>query len=502
MRLWNKLFCVPGETTVKYLPLIGLEIHAQIMTRTKLFSGATFDDDARTNTSVALFDMAIPGTLPVLNKAAVMKGITAGLLLNCTIPERCQFVRKHYFYADMPAGYQITQQNHPIAHSGFFEYYVHCNDESFIPYRKCVDILRIQLEHDSGRTIHDFSNNRSLIDFNRAGVALLEIVTSPTMNSALEAYCFIEQLRLTLIENGLCEGEMQKAQFRVDVNISLGGDNTVNRGVRTEIKNLNSLRMVYTAVNSELGRQYEILRAGGTVLNETRTVDRYGNTIAMREKEIEMDYRFMPEPNLPPVQIKQEWIANCRLMLSKPRYLKNIEEYGMRPEVALRIANQKNLATFVEMVLNVCDDAAMASVLVEWTFLLQTICRNCTKKFPASRTVFINYFVETVHLFHTKRLTKLTTFDLLRRYIEAELDKSPTEIINEENLWRIHDKDEIIQIAEKVIRENDKLVKKIQKSGAKRHATKLRAAVLNECNRRIEVDEISEIIRRKLLSGS
>ncbi|VDN84723.1 unnamed protein product [Brugia pahangi] len=322
------------------------------------------------------------------------------------------------------------------------------------------------------------------------------------MNSALEAYCFIEQLRLTLIENGLCEGEMQKAQFRVDVNISLGGDNTVNRGVRTEIKNLNSLRMVYTAVNSELGRQYEILRAGGTVLNETRTVDRYGNTIAMREKEIEMDYRFMPEPNLPPVQIKQEWIANCRLMLSKPRYLKNIEEYGMRPEVALRIANQKNLATFVEMVLNVCDDAAMASVLVEWTFLLQTICRNCTKKFPASRTVFINYFVETVHLFHTKRLTKLTTFDLLRRYIEAELDKSPTEIINEENLWRIHDKDEIIQIAEKVIRENDKLVKKIQKSGAKRHATKLRAAVLNECNRRIEVDEISEIIRRKLLSGS
>lgn len=132
MRLWNKLFCVPGETTVKYLPLVGLEIHAQIMTRTKLFSGATFDDDARTNTSVALFDIAIPGTLPVLNKAAVMKGITAGLLLNCTIPERCQFVRKHYFYADMPAGYQITQQNHPIAYSGFFEYYVHCNDEASV----------------------------------------------------------------------------------------------------------------------------------------------------------------------------------------------------------------------------------------------------------------------------------------------------------------------------------------------------------------------------------
>ncbi|EJW79779.1 PET112 family protein [Wuchereria bancrofti] len=260
--------------------------------------------------------------------------------------------------------------------------------------------------------------------------------------------------------------------------------------------------MVYTAVNSELGRQYEILRAGGTVLNETRTVDRYGNTIAMREKEIEMDYRFMPEPNLPPVQIKQEWIENCRLMLSKPRYLKNIEEYGMGPEVALQIANQKNLATFVEMVLNVCDDATMASVLVEWTFLLQIICRNCTKRFPASRTIFINHFVEAVHLFHTKRLTKLTTFDLLRRYIEAELDKSPTEIINEENLWRIHDKDEIIQIVEKVIRENDKLVRKIQKSGAKRHATKLRAAILSECNRRIEADEISEIIRRKLLSGS
>ncbi|VDM12036.1 unnamed protein product [Wuchereria bancrofti] len=397
------------------------------------------------------------------------------MLLNCTIPERCQFVRKHYFYADMPAGYQITQQNHPIAHS---------------------DILRIQLEHDSGRTIHDFSNNRSLIDFNRAGVALLEIVTSPTINSALEAYCFIEQLRLTLMENDLCEGEMQKAQFRVDVNISLGGDNTDNRGVRTEIKNLNSLRMVYTAVNSELGRQYEILRAGGTVLNETRTVDRYGNTIAMREKKIEMDYRFMPEPNLPPVQIKQEWIENCRLMLSKPRYLKNIEEYGMGPEVALQIAVSIEVYETCKILVHslyAFDETIVCMYFVHIAALFISF---------GNKTIFINHFVEAVHLFHTKRLTKLTTFDLLRRYIEAELDKSPTEIINEENLWRIHDKDEIIQIVEKVIRENDKLVRKIQKSGAKRHATKLRAAILSECNRRIEADEISEIIRRKLLSGS
>ncbi|EFO23014.2 hypothetical protein LOAG_05469 [Loa loa] len=502
MRLWNKLFSVPREAAMKYRPLIGLEIHAQIITRTKLFSAAAFDDDAHANSSVALFDMAIPGTLPVLNKTALMKGITAGLLLNCTIPERCQFVRKHYFYADMPAGYQITQQDHPIAHSGFFEFYVHCNDESFVPYKKRVDILRIQLEHDSGRTIHDFSNNRSLIDLNRAGVGLLEIVTSPSMNSALEAYCFTQQLRLTLMENSLCGGEMQKAQFRVDVNISLGKNNSDDRSVRTEIKNLNSLRMVRTVVNSEIDRQYEILKAGGTVLNETLTVDRDGHTIAMREKEIETDYRFMPEPNLPPVHIKREWIENCRSMLSKPRYLKNIEEYGMEPEVALQIANQKTLAAFVEMVLNTCNDATMASVFVEWTYLLQTICRNCNKRFPSSRTVFVNHFVEVVHLYHTKRLTRLTTFDLLRRYVETELDKSATEIINNENLWRVQDKDEIMQIVEKVVRENDKLVIKIQKSGAKRHITKLRTAVLNECNRRIEADEISEIIRQKLLPGS
>ncbi|VDK87333.1 unnamed protein product [Litomosoides sigmodontis] len=135
---------------------------------TKLFSPAAFDNYAHANSSVALFDMAMPGTLPVLNKTAVLKGITTGLLLNCTIPERCQFVRKHYFYADMPAGYQITQQNNPIAHSGFFEFYVHSSDELFVPYKKRVDIVRIQLEHDSGRSIHDLSNNRSLVDLNRA----------------------------------------------------------------------------------------------------------------------------------------------------------------------------------------------------------------------------------------------------------------------------------------------------------------------------------------------
>ncbi|CAG9536599.1 unnamed protein product [Cercopithifilaria johnstoni] len=502
MRLWNNLFCIPREATVKYRPVIGLEIHAQIMTRTKLFSAATFDDDAHANSSVALFDMAMPGTLPVLNKTALMKGITAGLLLNCTIPERCQFVRKHYFYADMPAGYQITQQNHPIAHSGFFEFYVHSSNESFVPYKKRVDIIRIQLEHDSGRLIHDLDNDRSLIDLNRAGVGLLEIVTSPSMNSALEAYCFTEQLRLTLMENGLCGGEMQKAQFRVDVNVSLSKDSTDDRGIRTEIKNLNSLRMVHTAINNEIDRQYEILRAGGIVLNETRTVDRDGHTVAMREKEIETDYRFMPEPNLPPVHIKQEWIENCRSMLSKPCYLKNIEKYGLKPEVALQIANQKTLAAFVEIILNASDDATIAPVLVEWTYLLQIICRNCNKKFPTTRTLFVNHFMEIVHLFHIKRLTRLTTFDLLRRYIEAELDKSPTEIINEENLWRIHDRDEILHIVEKIIRENDKLVLKIQKNGAKRHVTKLRTAVLNECNRRIEADEISEIIKQKLLPGS
>ncbi|KAM3723362.1 Glutamyl-tRNA(Gln) amidotransferase subunit B [Dirofilaria immitis] len=492
MRLWNKLFRAPREITVKYQPFIGLEIHAQIMTRTKLFSAAVFDDDAHANSSVALFDMAMPGTLPVLNKIALMKGIIAGLLLNCTIPERCQFVRKHYFYADMPAGYQITQQDHPIAHSGFFEFYVYCNDESFVPYKKRIDILRIQLEHDSGRTIHDLSNNRSLIDLNRAGIGLLEIVTSPSMNSALEAYCFIEQLRLILMENDLCEGEMQKAQFRVDVNVSLGEDN-INKGIRIEIKNLNSLRMVRTAVNNEIARQYEILRTGGSILNETCTVDRYGNTITMREKEIETDYRFMPEPNLPPVHIEQEWIENCRPMLLKPRYLKNIDEYGIEPKIALKIANRKTLTAFVEVVLNICKDATMAPVLIEWTYLLQKICRNCNKRFPESRMVFISHFLEVIHLFHTKRLTRLTTFDLLRRYIETELDKSPTEIINKENLWRIHDRDEILRTVKKVFCENNKLVTKVQVNGTKRHITKLRTAILNECNRRIEADEINAL---------
>ncbi|VDM40028.1 unnamed protein product, partial [Toxocara canis] len=308
MRLVKRLYGQVANIKVtadkmRYRPIVGLEIHAQICSRSKMFSSAAFDEGMHVNSSVELFDMATPGTLPVLNSNCVFKGVQAGILLNCEIPRRCRFERKHYFYADMPAGYQITQQRHPIAHSGYFDYFVHSPDEvnHFSWYRRRTHITRIQLEIDSGKTVHDLANSRSLIDLNRAGVGLLEIVTEPELSSALEALCFVEQLRIMLAVNGICDGQMHRGQLRVDANISLSTEGSPVLGVRTEVKNLNSLKAVYSAINYEISRQYEILKRGGEVLNETRTVDDKGLTVPMREKEIETDYRFMPEPNLPAV---------------------------------------------------------------------------------------------------------------------------------------------------------------------------------------------------------
>ncbi|VDN06615.1 unnamed protein product [Thelazia callipaeda] len=502
MRLLQRLYCICKEAAVRYQPYVGLEVHAQIMTRTKLFSSAEFDDSAHVNSCIALFDMGLPGTLPVLNKSAVMKGIAAGLALNCKIPKRCKFERKHYFYADLPIGYQITQRDQPIAHSGFFEFYVYSDDNSFVPYKKRINIMRIQLENDSGRIVHDLSNNRSLIDLNRAGVGLLEIVTSPDITSALEAYCFTQQLRLTLMANNLCGGEMQKGQFRVDVNISLGEASSGNFGVRTEIKNLNSLRMVRRAIDNEIARQRQILLSGSSVINETLTVDCSGHAVTMREKEVETDYRFLPETNLPPVHIKEEWIKTCKSMIVKPSYLKCIEEYGIEPRTALKIASEKSVTKFFEKILAICKTVKVIPVLVEWVYSLQTICHNCNKPFPPSgqlpKETFIGHFVEAIELFHAKKLTKLTTFDLLRRYVRNELNNSPTETANVETLWRIADKDDIIRIFEKVMLDNSELVAKVRKNGAKKHFTKLRTAVLNECNRQIEADEISELIMQRI----
>uniref|UniRef100_A0A915B793 Glutamyl-tRNA(Gln) amidotransferase subunit B, mitochondrial n=2 Tax=Parascaris univalens TaxID=6257 RepID=A0A915B793_PARUN len=444
---------------VRYRPVIGLEIHAQISSKSKMFSSAAFDDEANVNSTVELFDMATPGTLPVLNKDCVLKGISAGVLLNCTIAQQCRFERKHYFYADMPAGYQITQQRSPIAYCGHLDYFVHSSEEHFSSYRRRLHISRIQLEIDSGKTVHDLANNRSLIDLNRAGVGLLEIVTEPELNSALEAYCFIEQLRIMLALNGICCGEMHKGQLRIDANISLAVDGSSDLGVRTEVKNLNSLKSVYSAINYEIARQYEVLNEGGEVLNETRAADHKGHTVAMREKEIETDYRFMPEPNLPPVHIDPELIVTAIGAINRrPSYVRYIEEYEFDPDAALRIAKDERLSKFIDKVLS--ENSFDGRFLLDWLKELKRICHNCNIDYPPIREKFSSNFATILHLNHIGRITRLTAIDLIRNYVNDTRKDTPLQMIEHENLWQINEIDRIKVIVDTVFDGHQELVAK------------------------------------------
>uniref|UniRef100_A0A0N4U9X6 GatB_N domain-containing protein n=1 Tax=Dracunculus medinensis TaxID=318479 RepID=A0A0N4U9X6_DRAME len=386
----------------------------------KIFSRSSCRDDARVNSSVALFDFATPGTLPVLNKSAVLQAIKTAIILNCKIPYQSRFERKHYFYADMPAGYQITQQRNPFALDGHFDFFIHSNS-------KRLNIARIQLEIDSGKTIHDLINNRSLIDFNRFIAAFFAFLI-------LFISIFFTFMNLKIFKDTILEGN-----YRVDANVSLNRKGSNDLGVRTEIKNLNSLKLIYAAINNELNRQFAILKNGGTVVNETLAVDNKGYTVPMRDKEIETDYRFMPEPNLPAVKLDKRWIAEARSSIVKPQFLHYIENFGMDPDAALRIA----------------------------VIIFLHVISNFVHKFKYMLQIYVYRFIQL----------KTRQF---------------------ENLWQITNPEEINGVVQKVFLDNPSIVKKALAKTSPKHVTKLRNIVIAESNKRIEVEKAYQAVVKNL----
>ncbi|XP_068178031.1 glutamyl-tRNA(Gln) amidotransferase subunit B, mitochondrial [Antennarius striatus] len=286
--------------------VVGLEVHAQINSNSKLFSASSVSFSAPPNSLVSLFDASVPGTLPVLNKSCVEAAVMTGLALDCTINRKSLFDRKHYFYADLPAGYQITQQRRPIAVDGTLAYILLGGKKRNQVIRKTVRIKQIQLEQDSGKSLHDDLRGQTLVDLNRAGVGLMELVMEPDMSCGEEAAAAVRELQLILHALGTCQGNMSEGQLRVDANVSVHkADEPL--GVRAEVKNINSIRFLAKAIDYEIQRQVDVLQAGGTVRNETRAYDsKTGETIPMRDKEGLQDYRFMPEPNLPPLVVYED----------------------------------------------------------------------------------------------------------------------------------------------------------------------------------------------------
>ncbi len=331
--------------------VIGLEIHAQLACKSKIFSGSSTNFGIEQNTQASLIDLGYPGVLPVLNREAVVMAIKFGLAVNAQIAERSIFARKNYFYPDLPKGYQISQYELPIVFNGSLE----IQDQNGS--QKRIGITRAHLEEDAGKSIHDKFKQATAIDLNRAGTPLLEIVSEPEMSSPKEATAYMQKIHQIVKYLEICDGNMQEGSFRCDANVSLRLKDTKKLGTRTEIKNLNSFKFVEKAIAYEIVRQKELLNEGKEIIQETRLYDSdLDETRTMRTKEEENDYRYFPDPDLLPLEIDQSMIEQIRSTLPElfeAKVLRYINDYGIKENDAIEIANTIELTRYFEEVASV-----------------------------------------------------------------------------------------------------------------------------------------------------
>lgn len=445
-------------------------MHVQIASKSKLFSSAPYSFGAPPNSQVSSFDASIPGTLPVLNRRCVEAAVRAAMALNCTVHEVSQFERKHYYYADMPAGYQVTQQRRPLATGGYLDFPV------FVPssqrtYQRRAVLRQLQLEQDSGKSLHD----GGLVDLNRAGVGLLELVFEPCLTGGEEAASLARELLLLLRSTGVCSGKMEEGALRVDANVS------VNRpadppGVRTEIKNLNSLRAVASAVEYEIARQIEELSQGRPVQNWTMAFDaETRRTLPMRDKEVAQDYRFLPEPNLPPLVLT--WKLQRRAAPTPPGELRRrlVERYGLSLHRAQTLLSEEGLLRYFEEVTE--RGGHDAGRVAHWLLCeLSGVLRAEAPGASWSRCpVDSARFGQLMTLLEEGAVSHATALAVLRLLARGD-GRTPREIVRRNRWHRITDERELAGICLRAMEERPDSVEKVR-SGKTKALNPLMASV-------------------------
>ncbi len=354
----------------QYETIIGLEVHVELATRTKIFCGCSTAFGGAPNTHTCPVCTGMPGSLPVLNKKVVEFALRAGLATNCSINQYCKFDRKNYFYPDNPQNYQISQLYLPICHDGFVEIETEAG-------KKKVRIHEMHMEEDAGKLIHDEWEDCSLVDYNRSGVPLIEIVSEPDMRSADEVIAYLEKLRCTMQYLGVSDCKLQEGSMRADVNLSVRVAGSDTLGTRTEMKNLNSFKAIAHAIEGERERQIELLEMGKSVTQETRRWDdNKESSHAMRSKEDAKDYRYFPDPDLTPVVISDEWIARIRAAqpeLRTEKMVRYISEFDLPQYDAQILTNSKHMADVFEETVKLCGKPKEASnwLMVEAMRLLK-----------------------------------------------------------------------------------------------------------------------------------
>lgn len=430
-----------------YEIVIGVEVHVELKTKTKIFCACTTEFGGEPNTHCCPVCMGLPGTLPVLNEEVVNYAIQAGLATNCEIARNSKQDRKHYFYPDLPTSYQISQDELPICRNGHLDIEVEGN-------KKTVGITRIHIEEDAGKLIHR-DDLGTLVDYNRSGVPLIEIVSEPDLRSAEETRAFLQKLRAIMLYIGVSDCKMNEGSFRCDLNLSVRKKGEKEYGTRTEMKNLNSFQSVMRAVEYEAQRQIKEIKDGGTIIQETRRFDQNsGKTFSMRTKEDAQDYRYLPDADLMPIVIDEERIEKLKKTLPdlpdvrKKMYM---EKYGLNSYDAEQLISSIDVADYFEEAVKLCKNPkTLANIMITEVFRIVD-----TDDFTAPFSY--KYLAELVDLLEDGTINSSTSKKILEEMIKG--DKPPSVIVKEKGLEQINDIETLLPIIQEAIKSSEKAVK-------------------------------------------
>lgn len=431
---------------MKYQTVIGLEIHAELATKTKIYCSCRTSFGGEENTQTCPICTGMPGTLPVLNKKVVEYAISAGLAMNCEINGYSKQDRKNYFYPDLPKAYQTSQYDLPLCKNGYLDIVVD-------GVSKRVGITRIHIEEDAGKLIHDRVAGATLIDYNRCGVPLIEIVTEPDMNSPAEAKAFLERVKEILEYIGVCDCKMQEGSLRCDVNLSVRRMGDTRLGTRTEMKNINSFAAAYRAMENESRRQTELIEDGGSVIQSTRRWDdNVAQSFELRSKEEAQDYRYFPEPDLPLIVTSEEEIARIKgslPILPEQRRKKYVTQLGLSEYDASLLTSSKKISDYFESVLPYTDNAKCAANL-----LICDISAIMHKRRLDDIPFSPEYLAKAIAMYDNGRISSAS----LKRIVEMLFDteKEPLDIARENGLMQISDGETLKPIIKQLIEENPK----------------------------------------------
>lgn len=437
------------EVRAKYQAVIGLEVHAQMLTKTKAYSNDINEYGSSPNTNVSVITLGHPGTLPVMNKQTIQNAIKLGIACDCHIAENQYFARKNYFYPDLPKGYQITQDTTPICTGGK----IVINDEE--GNEKEIALTRIHMEEDAGKSIHDVDIYDTLVDLNRAGTPLLEIVSEPDIRSSQEAYNYVTEVRKLVRYLGICDGNMEEGSLRCDANISVMPVGSSEFGTKVEVKNMNSIRNVQKAIEFEISRQIEAVENGETIAQETRSFDALkGITISMRSKEAANDYRYFPEPDLQPITVDLKQIDAVKAeMPALPRELfkKYTQEYKLSEYDAYNLTDNKDIALYYEALIQHTKNYKAAA---NWMM-------GDVKSFLNQRGLEIGEFpiepeklAELISIIEDGKVSSSTASQKIFPVLLDNPNKGALSIAEEQNLIQESNADSILTFIDEVIKQH------------------------------------------------